>query len=200
MTNGNAEETTFSKIVPYFDSIKKNVNFEQIADKLVASSLLLPDEFHHIASIPLNSDKVAHYLDTILPKRESVTFLEVLRQANYAWISDEILPAKQLPFALNGRKEKKRTSTVPRRAVIKKAKSVTDDDEVDASVIEAAGVPMDEDVCGNRAMEKASVPATPSLTVNTNNNTTLTKIDKSSESMFFLCRLRNLVLIFFILL
>jgi hypothetical protein len=197
MTNGNAEETTFSKIVPYFDSIKKNVNFEQIADKLVASSLLLPDEFHHIASIPLNSDKVAHYLDTILPKRESVTFLEVLRQANYAWISDEILPAKQLPFALNGRKEKKRTSTVPRTAVIKKAKSVTDDDEVDASVIEAAGVPMDEDVCGNRAMEKASVPP---LTVNTNNNTTLTKIDKLSESMFFLCRHCNVVLIFFILL
>lgn len=181
MTNENAEESTFNKIVPYFDTIKKDVIFELIADKLIASSLLLPEEFNHILSLPLNSEKVAYYLETVLPKRESVTFLEVLRTANYAWISDKILPAKQLPFALNGRKEKKRTSasTGP---VIKRAKSINDDC-VDASVIEAADEPMmDEDVCGNRDIGKA-VPAISPLT-STNNNITLTKIDKCSESMF----------------
>jgi hypothetical protein len=184
MTNGNAEETTFSKIVPYFDAIKKDVKFEQIADKLVASSLLLPEECSHIVSLPLN-ERVAYYLDTILPKRESAEFLEVLRDANYAWISDKILPVEQLPFALNRCKDKKRTATfmAPKTAAVKRAKSVTDDDEVDASVIEADSVPMDEDVCGNREIEKASVPAISPLT-STNNNTTSTKIDKFSESTF----------------
>lgn len=180
MTNDIAKETTFSKIKPYFDTIKKDVNFEQIADKLIASSLLLPEEFNHINSLPLNSERVSYYLETILPKRDSTTFLEVLRQANYAWISDEILPAKQLPFPLNGRKEKMRTSasTGP---VIKRAKSVVSEDCVDASVVEA---PMDEDVCGNCDIGNAVPAISPLTSANNNNTTSPNKVDKCSDSTF----------------
>jgi len=177
MTTVNDEQVV-SRMENFTDAITKDVKFEEIADLLIAKNLLSSDEFNHILKLPFESEKMSVYLKKFLPNKEpgyAAIFVEVLREANYSWIANEILPNRPAPYSLKSKGRKSRSSG-PTEPKIKSARHLeeTENGEDEVDTVPIGRMSPDEDVCGNQT-PLASQP----ITENIDNNNILPEKENS---------------------
>ncbi|CAB3381187.1 Hypothetical predicted protein [Cloeon dipterum] len=92
------EDSAIDGLKHYEEAIKRDVMFDEIADKLVPKELLNGEEVSIIFRLSSNSKKMDYYLKQVLPTKNrgyALEFCEVLKEAGFRWIVDKIIPTRK---------------------------------------------------------------------------------------------------------